>query len=219
MGFQRGFQRARQQVVRLLIVACALTAAALGTAALTALVRSYFARDILSCSRYHWRAGNVHRTSWWIQSNYGVLSACYAVGRNAPREGERAADIRKMEFGSTPPSADQGVGAGPSVWRKLGFGFETAKTDNGYRYTASTPLGLLCLLGLPAPALWLRGVIRRRRRERLAARGCCTRCGYDLRAQSERCPECGAAVEDAKRGTQNVERKTGRVETWRGGLD
>ena len=47
-------------------------------------------------------------------------------------------------------------------------------------------------LFLPPPLAWAvlrwrRAVARRRRRRH----GCCVRCGYDLRASSGRCPECG----------------------------
>ena len=43
------------------------------------------------------------------------------------------------------------------------------------------------------PAYWL--VLRRRwRRERLRDQGRCERCGYDVRANPDRCPECGTPV-------------------------
>jgi hypothetical protein len=56
-----------------------------------------------------------------------------------------------------------------------------------YDVVAMPYWALLLATGL-APALWLRG--RLRRRGRLLG-GRCPRCGYDLRASPGRCPECG----------------------------
>jgi hypothetical protein len=46
---------------------------------------------------------------------------------------------------------------------------------------------------LPAWSGWRR-IIQPMRRRRASARGLCPKCGYDLRASPDRCPECGAVV-------------------------
>lgn len=54
----------------------------------------------------------------------------------------------------------------------------------------AVPYWFVLLVTAAAPAYWL--VITRRIRRR-TARGHCLGCGYDLRASTGRCPECGRA--------------------------
>ena len=68
-------------------------------------------------------------------------------------------------------------------WGRRGFG-----RDNLSRTAITAPAWPVVFLLLILPAFRLIAVIRRRNR---VAHGHCLRCGYDLRASSGRCPECG----------------------------
>ena len=98
-----------------------------------------------------------------------------------------------------------------SHWGRLGFG--PARFRSSFKAPVTTaaewrvpqptlvrereafvilPLWSLCAGGLLLPISRAAIHVRRRRAARAARRGVCTRCGYDLRATPNRCPECGA---------------------------
>jgi hypothetical protein len=69
----------------------------------------------------------------------------------------------------------------------LGFGADVRTGIFGVQYEVVVPYYAVVLITSVLPALGLWRYVRRPRR----AGGHCPKCGYDLRATPERCPECG----------------------------
>lgn len=75
---------------------------------------------------------------------------------------------------------------------RLGFYHMTNPGGRGTLNRFVIPTWLVAAVLFPVTAWMVLGERRRRVRERRAAGGLCTRCGYDLRASIDRCPECGS---------------------------
>ena len=61
----------------------------------------------------------------------------------------------------------------------------------GWLWVLEVPLWMPTLLGAVMLSVSGLPLYRRRKRKKL---GLCLKCGYDLRASKERCPECGEAI-------------------------
>jgi hypothetical protein len=85
--------------------------------------------------------------------------------------------------------------AGAYIFQHAKFRFAGFDYGGGRRlgwWFAGMPLWLVAALAALPPGAWWH--CRRRRHRRGRRRGLCRRCGYDLRATPDRCPECGTAA-------------------------
>lgn len=80
----------------------------------------------------------------------------------------------------------------PPVFRRLGFQAARSANDNTRvrSWNVAMPFWFPTALLILPPLMWAAG-LRRRRRARRRAAGRCEACGYDIRAATTYCPECG----------------------------
>jgi hypothetical protein len=82
-------------------------------------------------------------------------------------------------------------------WNAWGFdaayrpSWDWGPRKGGLTYLVAIPYWVACAMCLPLPLLWWRRQYGRRRLAYRMREGLCLGCGYDLRASSDRCPECG----------------------------
>lgn len=74
--------------------------------------------------------------------------------------------------------------------------FQNSRTGEWRTMMLGVPVWGVVAASTLLPAFWMIAAIRRRRTR---IEGCCRRCGYDLRATPERCPECGTEAENISR--------------------
>jgi hypothetical protein len=153
-------------------------------------VRSYWRDDFVS-----YGFGSDTKRSWDIHSRTGEAQfIAYYEGA-----GFRYVLVPGFSWNSSPstsPSRDLWNTARIRTWfhngtsgRFLGFGFVTMNWDTGATIRGiCAPHWFLVLIFAILPALYVRAVVRSRKRNHI---GLCPVCGYDLRATPERCPECG----------------------------
>jgi hypothetical protein len=158
-------------------------------------MRSYSARDQWA---YRWRdvsadadtfgacsldslGGQLWFGYWWQDNSY----------LRRPHEGLSAEAWHVGSVQQSAPHFPRPDAVRPLVWR-FGFGWTrqgTSRTDGGRGVIVPHWL-LLMLLAAPAAL----ALARRRRRSACRATAVCMRCGYDLRATPDRCPECGTSA-------------------------
>jgi hypothetical protein len=182
-----------------------LTLAAAGSMLLCAATIALWWRSYQRCdSVYYYRVYGANGRSHRIHNQRGTLVLVVASGKaTRPNDGSRvdrewsydAHDaspplLWEMRDPFTPPHITS------SGWF-LGFGwYLVTEWGAGETFDAvAVPHWFLALLAAIIPALRLRAELRSHRQRRI---GRCRQCGYDLRATSDRCPECGAVPASAR---------------------
>ena len=139
----------------------------------------------------------------WVRSHVAAVRSWPAVHLSVGTEGRTQwvlnVHLGRLSFGRHRWD-DPALGGRPGPnWQRGRWGFYASRSywvdPRGPRYGSmrhlTTPCWAAALSLAALPALRAYGVVRNWRARRLRRRGHCPRCGYDLRASPDRCPECG----------------------------
>lgn len=149
-------------------------------------VRSMYMGDLISV---------VGRDAMGIRSELGLIHV--SISRAAAWERRPS----RHEAWPHDPSYSPWSQLGRNWWDGLGFGHYIGWTASGYQIDQYVlPYYFLVVVTALLPGLFIglfliRTLFSRRR----SNRGLCAKCGYDLRATPERCPECGAVPPKVER--------------------
>jgi hypothetical protein len=89
------------------------------------------------------------------------------------------------------------VSANPSQWSYREIS-QSGYVLQPHVWVIEAPFWSLAIACAVAPSLWLCRWRSRHSVQRRLSKGQCVKCGYDLRATPDRCPECGAVPEKLK---------------------
>lgn len=135
---------------------------------------------------------------WAAADNGGLLlvhSTRVFEGYSTANGGARAGGFFTASTEEFAPLRDLFLNSTPL--RNSFLGFKAATSDNTLQQSAVTYRAIVIPFWLPVmivAAFALRSCTRAWTRWRRPRRGLCVGCGYDLRASTVRCPECGLAM-------------------------
>jgi len=124
----------------------------------------------------------------------GVLAGRGGIGVAVVSDRDSQPGIHGPFWQRDRPAYAAELGNEPRSRKALGFVFLRITPPAPVRgWAVAVPLWFMLLLMSVWPAWHFRGLWRRERRRRQRL-GLCLRCGYDLRASADRCPECGERI-------------------------